>query len=730
MTSSDRPGQPVEFVVIVHSIDGTAAALISAVRTHHPDWMISAAWAGDPQIRPVAPSGTAWSGDAPAEIDLCRVTDDDRLWLAGLTAARSIIADRANPVIVAVAGAVAVAGPIAALVPTTSDGLVVIPRIVGRPSNGFPDVAELFTTGSVSSSAMGFGVNALEAIDWLLAGLRSGDAYAFGRRLDVARTLFMQRPCLDPAVGASVWRWPENQKASLVDAPNFDAGSPILLDRTVAGRPRVSVADADRLATVRRVADQLGGRGDAVSLPGGIPIDAVVRRLARNHTGDDLRPWSRAREFRDWLGARYWMALLEERPDLAARFGSATGFDGAAYRALTTGAAARGEAPLLIDPAAISNTMHQLDVTGCRHDGINVVGYLDRQSGVGAVGRAMVTSLAEAGIAHTAIAYQRTANPFLDDPPPCDQRIEFATTLACVNGDQMANLRSDHPELFGPGRRVIGYWFWELATIAGGPAVAVDTVQEIWSATRFMADAFAEHGVPVRHVPLPIAEPVRSDVARNSFAPLADADGRFVFGVVLDHLSVTARKNPLGAIAAFTQAFAADEGPLLIIKTINGEQRWREHEELLLAAAQRPDVVVWDAHLPIAEHFAFIGHLDALVSLHRSEGLGLHLAEAMWMNVPVIATAYSGNLDFMDDATALLVDADLVAVGADGGWAYPAEATWASPNTDHAGRLMRRLIDEPDLAGTISTAASSSMRTRYRRDSLELSAQLAALSQG
>ena len=183
MTSSDRPGQPVEFVVVVHSIDGTAAALISAVRTQHPDWMISAAWAGDPQIRPVAPPGTAWSGDAPTEIDLCCVTDDDRLWLAGLTAARAVIADRANPVMVAVAGAVAVAGPIAAAAPTASDGLVVIPRIVGRPSNGFPDVAELFTIGSVSSSAMGFGVNALAAIDWLLAGLRSGDGYAFGRRI-------------------------------------------------------------------------------------------------------------------------------------------------------------------------------------------------------------------------------------------------------------------------------------------------------------------------------------------------------------------------------------------------------------------------------------------------------------------------------------------------------------------------------------------------------------------
>ena len=134
--------------------------------------------------------------------------------------------------------------------------------------------------------------------------------------------------------------------------------------------------------------------------------------------------------------------------------------------------------------------------------------------------------------------------------------------------------------------------------------------------------------------------------------------------MTLDHLSITDRKNPLGAIHAFVRAFpaASDGGPVLLVKTLNGTQRWSEHEQLQLAAAKRPDIMVIDQHLSRADQMALIAHSDCLVSLHRSEGLGLHLMEAMWLGVPVIATRYSGNLEFMHDHNSALVDAELVAV--------------------------------------------------------------------
>ncbi len=91
---------------------------------------------------------------------------------------------------------------------------------------------------------------------------------------------------------------------------------------------------------------------------------------------------------------------------------------------------------------------------------------------------------------------------------------------------------------------------------------------------------------------------------------------------------------------------------------------------------------------------AFIAATDALVSLHRSEGLGLHLAEAMWLGTPVVATRYSGNLDLMDDECSILIDAELVPVTRGQG-VYPATARWAEPDLDQAAAAMRRLVGDP-----------------------------------
>jgi glycosyltransferase involved in cell wall biosynthesis len=282
----------------------------------------------------------------------------------------------------------------------------------------------------------------------------------------------------------------------------------------------------------------------------------------------------------------------------------------------------------------------------------------------------------------------------------------------------------DHPELFDATQRMIGYWFWELEHIPQPMRSAVDLVDEIWAGSRFVTGAFAAVArVPVHHVPIPVPRPVSSDRERASFPPLADVGDRLVFGVVLDHFSVTARKNPIGAIRAFTQAFRPDEGPVLVIKTMNGDHRWPQHQEVVAAANGRPDIRVWDAHLARADHMAFIRSLDALVSLHRSEGLGLHLAEAMWLGTPVIATRYSGNLDFMDDACSILVDAGMVHVeGGEG--VYPAEAMWADPDIDQAAAAMRRLVDDEHGRRSLAQAALARMEAQ---PVAEMAARVAAL---
>ena len=186
-------------------------------------------------------------------------------------------------------------------------------------------------------------------------------------------------------------------------------------------------------------------------------------------------------------------------------------------------------------------------------------------------------------------------------------------------------------------------------------------------------------------------------------------DDAYVFLTTFDQFSVPERKNPFGTIEAFTRAFADGEGPVLLIKTMNGAKGWRNHERLLLVASGRSDIIVWDEHLSRPDQMAVLAAADCLVSLHRSEGLGLHCAEAMWLGKPVIATAYSGNLDFMDDSVAAMIDHTMVHVQ-HGEGIYPETAMWADPNLDQAADWMRRLVADPELGRQLGQRARERMQ--------------------
>ena len=200
----------------------------------------------------------------------------------------------------------------------------------------------------------------------------------------------------------------------------------------------------------------------------------------------------------------------------------------------------------------------------------------------------------------------------------------------------------------------------------------------------------------------------------------------FLFLFAFDYLSTVQRKNPVGLIEAFKLAFAPGEGPQLLIKTINAPLRPLAEEEVLWAAHGRPDIHVVDRSLSGEELSRLMAACDCYVSLHRAEGFGLTMAEAMAMGKPVIGTGYSGNVDFMNSENSYLVDFTLGRVGPDCE-IYPAEGEWANPSIEHAAELMRRVHDEPaeaaakgeqarsDIARLLSPAATG----RRMRDHLE-----------
>ncbi len=684
--------------------------LARALRTLHPQWEIGAVWCGDPQLRPKL-HDVAWLEDdldiAAAEV--ARVSGDVLAgeWTLAIGATAQLLQTGVDRVVLLWIGATAVLSSIDALVEADAHPMTLVPRAIeALPDDDLvPTEVDLAAAGLHSTSVACFGAAATDALAWLAANLTG--AADVGRLLSRAAQLFGARECRDESIGVGRWRWGSADPA-LLDVAGYDPRAAWTLDPDAAGPQRVELlGHAARQMVMSRAESQLAGERTLLCLPGGVVVDPVIRRVVATADDPPPAPWSASGAFRTWLAPRYWRELHEQRRDLVVAFPDPEQRSAPGFRRWCREAFTFDDVPMLLAAPEVT-TSHVVVADVLRDDGLNLVGYLTHQSGLGDVARRLRDAAGRAGLANSAIATYRTASP-TNDTGLVGNRVEFTNSLCVVTADQFPFLAADMPELFAATRKMIGYWFWELEHVPLHMRRSISLVDEIWAGSRFVTDAFAAVSpVPVRHVPIPVAEPHASPRRRVDFAMLADIGDRPLFLTTFDHLSVTERKNPVGAIEAFCAAFDPDEGPLLIIKTMNGHQRWANHQRVLAAADGRGDIRVWDETLERSDQMALVASADCMVSLHRSEGLGLHLAEAMWLGTPTIATRYSGNLDFMNDDNSLLIDAELVPVE-HGEGVYPPTSRWAAPDLDEAAAAMRRLASDGELGPWLAAAGRQSM---------------------
>jgi glycosyltransferase involved in cell wall biosynthesis len=345
--------------------------------------------------------------------------------------------------------------------------------------------------------------------------------------------------------------------------------------------------------------------------------------------------------------------------------------------------------------------------------GVAVLGYLRGELGIGESARLMVAALQAAGVPHAAVPIEQgllsRRSSGGDPPTPAAAATRFDTSLVCVNADLTPAVAAAVPELFD-GRRRIGMWYWEVEEFPRSQHGGFDHVDEVWVATDFVRRAVEPHSpVPVRIVTPPL--PQRGAEPTLTRADLGLPD-RPLFLFSFDFLSTAERKNPWGLIDAFRLAFAPDEGPVLVIKSINADRRPAAAERLRLHAAGHPDVLLLEEYLDAAGRDALVALCDVYVSLHRSEGLGLTMAEAMARGKPVIATGYSGNLQFMTEENSFLVPWVPVAIPPDAE-PYPAGGTWADPDLPAAAAAMRLVIQRPDVAAARGARAAADIATLH-----------------
>ncbi len=282
----------------------------------------------------------------------------------------------------------------------------------------------------------------------------------------------------------------------------------------------------------------------------------------------------------------------------------------------------------------------------------------------------------------------------------------FGATVYCasLNTPPEAHLSRSGLHL-RPGVYRVAVWYWETEEVPDTIPERPDPFDEVWAPTRFIADAFRKQ-VKVPVVPmLPGLEPPRFALRPRSYFGLPD--DRFVFLFTFDMASLMARKNPLAAVAAFRRAFRRDEPADLVIKVARGRESPADLAELT-AACEANGVRLIDELLPRSDLLALMACCDCYVSLHRSEGLGLGMAEAMLMGKPVVATGYSGNLDFMTPETGYLVGYERVSIP-DSVTQYPRGSHWAEPSVEHAAELMRRVYDRRDESRAVGERARAAV---------------------
>ena len=249
---------------------------------------------------------------------------------------------------------------------------------------------------------------------------------------------------------------------------------------------------------------------------------------------------------------------------------------------------------------------------------------------------------------------------------------------------------------------IVGVWAWELPDVPPEWRAGVPLVHRVVVPSIFPGDAIRAIAPQTEIDVLPY--PVAAGMERNA-APPEPAQNPFTVLVVFNMASGFERKNPLAAIEAFNQAFGADPTARLIIKMLNAASNVVGADRLRRLAASNASIVIDERRLSPAEMSVMYAQAHVVLSLHRSEGFGLVIAEGMLAGRPVIATDWSGSIDFIGPETGMPVPYRLVAaIDPDGEYHRP-NSVWADADTAEAAKGLRALRDDAELRRRLGEAA-------------------------
>jgi glycosyltransferase involved in cell wall biosynthesis len=346
-------------------------------------------------------------------------------------------------------------------------------------------------------------------------------------------------------------------------------------------------------------------------------------------------------------------------------------------------------------------------------EGINLVGYLAAESGLGEAARSIRRAAEAAGINVVPMDFRWGCASRMGElvpPGPMPPR-RYAVNVIHLNADQLLTAHTIlGPEVF-KGHYNIAYSVWEQEEFPEEWIPALDLVHEIWTASTFCLDVISRKtSRPVFRIPHSIELVVPAVPDRRI---LGLPENGFIFLAIMDFASTPERKNPLGALQAY--AMAKERIPQethFVLKTVNAATSPEVMQAIKQFQTLCPSITVRDGYIGRGEVNALINACDCFISLHRAEGFGLPIAEAMYMNKPVIATAWSGNMDFMNENNSYPVRFELQPLDHDVG-PYRKSLRWAEPDLRHAAELMALVTRDPERARQMGETAGRDLRQRF-----------------